>query len=109
MSSLAQIKEAIRDQGGPSLLNNKNTNALPIDRNSSRGYINELIGPFEVAESCGDLRAFISHRVLDGTETAEILFQDTDDDAFLNSNAEGLEHYHGQNAGDIYYIQGWGK
>lgn len=69
-----------------------NVGTLLIDQQLERSYTNELIGPFADPEN-EDVRLFLSHRMLDGTETVNLLVQDADDDAFLNGDAEGTERY----------------
>jgi len=101
VSSLAEVRQKIAEQGGPKLVNTEFTEALLIHRET--GYYQELIGPFNLDDT-QDIRVFISHRMLEGKETAILLFQDATDDVFLNHNAEGLEPYTGDNPGGIYYI-----
>lgn len=79
---------------------NDYTTTLRIAEDVSRPYLCTLYGPF-VDRDAGlpsELRIFVVHRYLEGTHSLDLLVQDTDDDAFLNSHAEGTEKYHNRRA-----------
>jgi hypothetical protein len=99
MASMYDIKRKIAAETGvvlvaaaPSDRYTVQPSVLQIGHHPNRDYYCELIGPYLDADN-PDVRVFIEHRRVDGTETVTLLVQDATDDAILNSTADGIEKY----------------
>jgi hypothetical protein len=81
---MVRARDLVRAATGIALESTMYTGSLTVGYRLRRGYDCVLIGPFEDPLE-PDIRVYITHRLLDGSETVTLLLQDKDDDAWLNS------------------------
>lgn len=83
MKTEAELLKRVKQETGVELERGSFTQTVTLDKVDARGYVLNFMGPYFDPED-DDFRLYITHRLLDGTETFSLSVQDADDDAWLN-------------------------